>query len=336
MLKNFVAKGNIDIYLRNSNFHNMSVREKRDFKKNNPNYESIEQADLRLYKDLYKALYKSEEPWFFNIPFPFAYGESIYKKEISQLINELKRQKRYTDALLRIIQYLVKLEFKVNYRIVPSIGALIGELLIDMGAIDSALKLYVIDEAYFNAPNIISLLANSAIRVGNLEWTMKLVEKLINQEPYHPSIPVLQAEIRRLEQRCRLKSSFSIDFSKLDELSGLEFEYLISNKFSVLGFKVESTPRTGDFGADLIVENKEGTRIIVQCKRFKSKVNLKAVQEVIGAMGHYVGDIGIVITNNSFLNSAIKLAESHDIELWDCDKLLSFLAGDLSFSEKMA
>ncbi|MGZ8927619.1 MAG: DUF2034 domain-containing protein [Methylobacter sp.] len=238
--------------------------------------------------------------------------------------------------MLRIIQYLVKLEFKVNYRIVPSIGALIGELLIDMGAIDSALKLYVIDEAYFNAPNIISLLANSAIRVGNLEWTMKLVEKLINQEPYHPSIPVLQAEIRRLEQRCRLKSSFSIDFSKLDELSGLEFEYLISNKFSVLGFKVESTPRTGDFGADLIVENKEGTRIIVQCKRFKSKVNLKAVQEVIGAMGHYVGDIGIVITNNSFLNSAIKLAESHDIELWDCDKLLSFLAGDLSFSEKMA
>ena len=100
-----------------------------------------------------------------------------------------------------------------------------------------------------------------------------------------------------------------------------------------MGFKAESTPKTGDFGADLIVENKEGTRIIVQCKRFKSKVNLKAVQEVVGAMGHYAGDFGVVITNNSFLNSAVKLAESHDIELWDGDKLVSFLAGDLSFSE---
>ena len=36
------------------------------------------------------------------------------------------------------------------------------------------------------------------------------------------------------------------------------------------------------------------------------------------------GDIGVVITNNSFLNSGIKFAESHDVELWDRDKLISF------------
>jgi restriction system protein len=105
------------------------------------------------------------------------------------------------------------------------------------------------------------------------------------------------------------------------------------DKFAALGFKVELTPKTGDFGADLIVENNEGNRIIVQCKRFKSKVNLKAVQEVVGAIGHYAGDMGIVITNNLFLNSAVKLAKTHDIELWDGDKLVSFLAGDLSFSQ---
>ena len=124
----------------------------------------------------------------------------------------------------------------------------------------------------------------------------------------------------------------SIDFSKINELSGVEFENLLIDKFSSLGFTVESTPKTGDFGADLIVVNSEGSRIVIQCKRFKSKVNLKAVQEVVGALGHYAGDIGIVITNNSFLNSAIKLAESHDIELWNGDNLVSFLASDLSFS----
>lgn len=107
------------------------------------------------------------------------------------------------------------------------------------------------------------------------------------------------------------------------------------DKFEALGFKVELTPKTGDYGADLIVENSDGTRIIVQCKRFQSKVNLKAVQEVVGAMGHYAGDLGLVITNNLFLNSAIKLAESHDIELWNGDNLVSFLSGDLSFSKNI-
>ena len=61
--------------------------------------------------------------------------------------------------------------------------------------------------------------------------------------------------------------------------------------------------------------------------------NLKAVQEVLGAVGHYNADAGIVITNNTFLNSAKKLAESNDIELWDETKLKLFLNDDISFSE---
>ena len=38
------------------------------------------------------------------------------------------------------------------------------------------------------------------------------------------------------------------------------------------------------------------------------------------------------MTNNQFLPSAIKLAESNNVELWDGDKLLSFFAGELEFS----
>jgi HJR/Mrr/RecB family endonuclease len=155
---------------------------------------------------------------------------------------------------------------------------------------------------------------------------------LIKQEPYHPGVQPLKSEIKRLEHRLRLKTNLSIDSYELNNLSGIEFENLLFDNFLKLGFKAEATPATGDFGSDLIIENAEGTRFAVQCKRFKSKVNLKAVQEVIGAIGYYSCDMGIVITNNAFLNSAIKLAELHDIELWDGDKLISFLAGDLSFS----
>jgi HJR/Mrr/RecB family endonuclease len=264
--------------------------------------------------------------------------QSAHFEHYDNAINKYKKSNCYTAALIVIIYYLLNNNHIKSSFLNPSLCLFknlyfIGDLFIDIGAIDSALRLYKIDKSIFNTPNRLSLLANKAVLSGNLDDSIKLVENLIEQEPHHPSIPIIQAEIKRLEQRHRLKSTFSIDFSKIDELSGIEFENLLMDKFIAMGFKVESTPKTGDFGADLIIENNEGTRIIVQCKRFKSKVNLKAVQEVVGAMGHYAGDMGLVITNNSYLNSAVKLAESHDIELWDGDKLVSFLAGDLSFSE---
>ncbi|MCX7089485.1 MAG: restriction endonuclease [Methylococcales bacterium] len=270
-----------------------------------------------------------------NSTFYYLNGDINCNRNTFRLCEEIKLKKKsksYSSALVVIIcSFLNFLFVDTDFKH----DEFIGDLLIEMGAIDSALKLYNIDERIFNSSNSLSLLAEKAVQFGKLDEANQLIAKLIGQEPYHPAISNLQAEIKRLEQRHQLKTNFSIDFSEMNELSGVAFENLLLDKFVSLGFKAESTPKSGDFGADLIVENNEGTRIIVQCKRFKSKVNLQAVQEVVGAMGHYAGDMGIVITNNSFLNSAVKLAESHDIELWDGDKLVSFLAGDLSFSEVM-
>lgn len=127
--------------------------------------------------------------------------------------------------------------------------------------------------------------------------------------------------------------SMDIDIEQIDKLSGQEFEQLLVKQFQKLGYKTTETPKTGDFGADIILDTKDDTRFIIQCKRFKSRVNLKAVQEVVGALAHFNGDIGIVITSSSFLNSAIKLAQSNDIELWDNNRLMKFLSGDISFSQ---
>jgi len=263
-----------------------------------------------------------------------SYSNTDIYDQFVKLIVRRKKDKLYTYALLEIIYFILNARLVYENKVIWKYKELsfIGELLIDMGAIDASLKLYKVDENIFSNSNHLSILTSGAVKTGDLISAEQLIPKLIEQEPYHPSIPILQTEIKRLEQRNYLKSKASIDFSKINELTGIEFENLLIDKFLSLGFIVESTPKTGDFGADLIVENSEGSRVIIQCKRFKSKVNLKAVQEVVGAMGHYAGDIGIVITNNLFLNSAIKLAESHDVELWNGDSLVSFLAGDLSFS----
>ena len=98
------------------------------------------------------------------------------------------------------------------------------------------------------------------------------------------------------------------------------------------GFKVERTKGSGDFGADLIIETASGTRVSIQAKRYKQKANLKAVQEVVASLAHYQADFGIVITTSGFFQSAIDLAETNNVELWDEDKLIQFLSGDSSFS----
>lgn len=50
------------------------------------------------------------------------------------------------------------------------------------------------------------------------------------------------------------------------------------------------------------------------------------------SLSYYEADFGIVITTSGYYPSAVKLAKSNDIELWDGEKLRRFLGSDLSFS----
>ena len=159
-----------------------------------------------------------------------------------------------------------------------------------------------------------------------------VLEKLRTLEPRHPFIDQSLQRIKTISMIKRLGDS-NIDMENMNALSGQDFESLLIQQFTKIGFTVKGTPGSGDYGADILVDTDDNTRFVIQCKRFKSKVNLKAVQEVVGAMPHYNGDIGIVITNNGFLPSAATLAESNGIELWGNMELMSFLAGDLSFSQ---
>lgn len=158
------------------------------------------------------------------------------------------------------------------------------------------------------------------------------LSKISHLSSTSPFVKVATEKIDRLSSMQRLASE-GIDMENINDLSGKDFEELLISRFQQYGFKASGTSTTGDFGADIIIDTHDDTRFIIQCKRFKSKVNLKAVQEVVGAMSHYSGDIGIVITSSGFLPSATTLAESNGVELWDGGRLMKFLGGDLSFSQ---
>ena len=106
-----------------------------------------------------------------------------------------------------------------------------------------------------------------------------------------------------------------------------DYERAISKEFISLGWESYVTSGSGDQGADVIAE-KNGIKLIVQCKLYSSPVGNKAVQEVAAAGGYYKGDITAVITNNEFTKSARQLAESlgvyllHHSQIGDLDEVL--------------
>jgi restriction system protein len=120
-------------------------------------------------------------------------------------------------------------------------------------------------------------------------------------------------------------SHFSIH--RIDKMTGVEFEEFLRLRFEQLGFTVEATKASHDYGADLILHKKK-TTIAVQVKRYDSSIGVKAVQEVIGSMAYYDADKGLVVTNSVFTRNAEALAEANQVILWDRDVLVRLLAGE--------
>lgn len=115
----------------------------------------------------------------------------------------------------------------------------------------------------------------------------------------------------------------------IDKLSGEEFEDYLFNLFKSLGYDVESTPASNDYGADLII-SKGQERAVVQAKRYNNSVGISAIQEIIGAKNYYQANKCMVVTNNYFTPNAIELAKTNNVELWDRDKLIEMITLSLS------
>lgn len=111
---------------------------------------------------------------------------------------------------------------------------------------------------------------------------------------------------------------------RIADMTGKEFENFVASLFIKMGYRVRKTPGSKDYGADLIL-CRNGLKIAVQTKRWKSKVGVRAVQEIAGAVPFYNADKGIVITNNLITKEAYKLADCLGVELWDGYQLLEFI-----------
>ena len=132
-----------------------------------------------------------------------------------------------------------------------------------------------------------------------------------------------QRDLKAFEQRLMKTPTVKnkeIRFDDLDIMTGNEFEYAVAELFKKMGYFAVVTKASGDQGIDIIAE-KGGRKLGIQTKCYGSKVTNTAVQETVAGIVYYHCDKGIVVTNNYFTSSAIKLAAKNNIILWNRDML---------------
>jgi hypothetical protein len=111
-----------------------------------------------------------------------------------------------------------------------------------------------------------------------------------------------------------------VQLPEYDHLTGHQFESFLKKVFEALDYVVVNTKLSGDQGADLIIM-KDGEKTVVQAKKYSGKVSNKAIQEVVAAKKHYKCKNTMVVTTGEYTKSAIQLAISNKVEIWDKTKL---------------
>ena len=100
-----------------------------------------------------------------------------------------------------------------------------------------------------------------------------------------------------------------------DDMDPYEYEHYCAAQFLKHGWdEAEATSGSADQGVDVVAKRGD-EHLVGQCKVYQKPVSNSAVQEVVAGMGYYGANMGVVISNAGYTNSAKKLAEANNIKL---------------------
>jgi restriction system protein len=112
----------------------------------------------------------------------------------------------------------------------------------------------------------------------------------------------------------------ALHIDELKKLSGTEFEDYLAELFKSQGYQVETTPATGNYGADLLL-HKDQQRTAVQAKCYTGSVGVSAVQEALSGMVYYNCHSAWVVTTGNYTANAVELARQSKVRLLDSNEL---------------
>ena len=112
----------------------------------------------------------------------------------------------------------------------------------------------------------------------------------------------------------------TMNAKNIDYMSGSEFEIFLNDLLIANGFKSKIVGGSGDNGIDLVAE-KDGARYSIQAKRYKGKVNRRAITDAVAGQHAYGCQKAMVITNSYFTLGAKDFAKACNCILIDRDRL---------------
>lgn len=107
------------------------------------------------------------------------------------------------------------------------------------------------------------------------------------------------------------------------QMDGYQFEEYVARRLASAGYvNIDVTPKSGDFGADIIAYKRfTREKVCFQCKKYSKPVGVKAIQEVIGAMAYYNCSVGCVVSRSGFTQAATNLASKSRVMLKNVEQL---------------
>jgi restriction system protein len=114
----------------------------------------------------------------------------------------------------------------------------------------------------------------------------------------------------------------------LMDLNPFEFENLVNNLFSKMGFEAKLTRSSRDGGIDVVAFDPRpilGGKVVIQAKRYKNVVGVEAVRDLYGSMINEGAGKGILVTTSHYGTDAYNFAKDKPMELIDGGGLLYLL-----------
>lgn len=120
-------------------------------------------------------------------------------------------------------------------------------------------------------------------------------------------------------EACRERAQYQEhELAKVDAMTGPEFEQYCARLLRARGYRnISVIGGTGDGGADILATAPDGTRVAVQCKRWKLSVGPEVIHALVGAtsLRRHQGRTGILITNALVTAGAQRDAEDAGIQV---------------------
>ena len=139
-----------------------------------------------------------------------------------------------------------------------------------------------------------------------------------------------ETERARLEAERARKAAEKTKRKKTREhwrsLRDIPFEQELATLYRQLGYQVQSTPKSGDQGIDLIL-TKGSKSTIVQCKGQKNRATPAMVRELVGSRVDYGADRAVLACTAGFTQGAIGFAKRNQISLISATEIARMAEG---------